>query len=259
MTRRTPADPSSTPETRRRDPEGRGRAAAPVAEGPPVAWGVRLRRGLRWPVAGAVALAVLVVAALSVLPPPTTPYIASEARRLGGVEREWVPMEAIAPSMARAAVAAEDARFCGHWGFDVDALRAAIRSGARRGGSTISQQAVKNVFLWQGRSWPRKAIEAALTPLIEAFWTKRRILEVYLNVAEFGEGVFGVEAAARHHFGVGASELTPLRAARLAAVLPSPRTRDPAAPSEAVERRALAILDGAETIRRDGRADCFGG
>ena len=206
-----------------------------------------------------IGLPILVVAALSVLAPPTTPYVASEARRLGGVEREWVPIEAVAPVMARAAVAAEDAEFCRHWGFDVAALRAAIRSGGERGGSTISQQTVKNVFLWQGRSWPRKALEAMGTPLVEATWSKRRILEVYLNVIEFGEGVFGVEAAARHHFGVPASELTGLQAARLAAVLPSPRTRDAGSPSEAVERRARAILDGAETIRRDGRADCFEG
>ena len=166
-------------------------------------------------------------------------------------------MEAIAPVMARAAVAAEDADFCRHWGFDMRALRAAIAEGGARGASTISQQTVKNAFLWQGRSWPRKAIEAALTPVVEALWTKRRILEVYLNLAEFGEGVFGVEAAARHHFGVPARDLTPEQAARLAAVLPAPKSRDAADPSEAVARRAAAILDGAETIARDGRAACF--
>ena len=155
-----------------------------------------------------IALPLVVIAALSVAAPPTTPTIAVEARRLGGVEREWAPIEAIAPVMARAVVAAEDAEFCRHWGFDVSALRAAIASGAERGASTISQQTVKNVFLWQGRSWPREAIEAALTPAVELIWSKRRILEVYLNVAEFDEGVFGVEAAARHAFGVPASELS---------------------------------------------------
>ena len=204
-----------------------------------------------------IALPLLIVAALSAVAPPSTPYVAAEAQRLGGVEREWVAMEAIAPVMARAAVAAEDSRFCLHWGFDVGALRAAIRDGGRRGASTITQQTAKNVFLWQGRSWPRKALEAALTPALELLWTKRRILEVYLNVVEFDEGVFGVEAAARRHFGVPASALTPIQAARLAAVLPAPRARDAGNPSEAVERRARAILDGAETIRRDGRAACF--
>ena len=217
------------------------------------------RRRLRWVGLAVIALPLVLIGALAVVPPPTTPYAAAEARRLGGVERAWVPMEAIAPAMARAAVAAEDANFCRHWGFDVRALRAAIAEGGARGASTISQQTVKNVFLWQGRSWPRKAIEAALTPLAELVWTKRRILELYLNVAEFDEGVFGVEAAARHHFGVPASELTPIQAARLAAVLPAPKARDAGAPSEALEARARAILDGAETIRRDGRADCFGG
>ena len=232
----------------------RGRAATSRSEAGP-----GRRRVPRWGLLVAVALPLAAIAVLAVAPPPTTPTIVAEARRLGGVEREWVPMEAVAPAMARAAVAAEDANFCRHWGFDVDALRAAIAAGGARGGSTISQQTVKNVFLWQGRSWPRKAVEALLTPLVEALWTKRRILEVYLNVAEFGEGVFGVEAAARRAFGVSARDLTPAQAAALAAVLPAPKARDAGAPSEALRRRAARILDGAETIRRDGRAACFGG
>ncbi|EPX84532.1 monofunctional biosynthetic peptidoglycan transglycosylase [Rubellimicrobium thermophilum DSM 16684] len=180
-----------------------------------------------------------------------------EARRLGRVEQVWVPMEAIAPVMARAAVAAEDADFCNHWGLDLRAIRAAIDAGSTRGASTISQQVVKNVYLWHGRSWARKAIEAALTPALEALWTKRRILEVYLNVAEFGEGIFGVEAAAQHWFGVSAADLTDVQAARLAAILPAPKSRDPAHPTEALRARARAILDGAATIAADGRAACF--
>ena len=118
------------------------------------------------------------------------------------------------------------------------AIRAALAQGSDRGASTISQQVVKNVYLWQGRSWIRKALEAGLTPVMEAFLTKRRILEVYLNVAEFGEGVFGVEAAARHWFGVPASDLTDVQAARLAAILPAPRRRDPANPTDALRARA---------------------
>ena len=117
--------------------------------------------------------------------------MSAEQRRLGTVAHDWVAMEDIAPAMARSAVAAEDADFCLHWGFDVAAIRAALDDGGARGGSTITQQVVKNVYLWQGRSWIRKALEALLTPLVEAVWSKRRILEVYLNVAEFGEGVFG--------------------------------------------------------------------
>ena len=207
--------------------------------------------------AGIVVLILGLVALFSVLNPPTTPYMAAEARRLGGVDHEWIPMEQIAPVMARAAVAAEDARFCQHWGFDVIAIRAAIDAGGERGASTITQQVVKNVFLWQGRSWPRKALEAMLTPLVEAFWTKRRILEVYLNVAEFGEGVFGIDAAAYAAFRVRPSELGATQAARLAAVLPNPKGRSAAAPSATLERRAAGIRDGAATIDRDGRAACF--
>ena len=189
--------------------------------------------------------------------PPVTHTIWSEARRLGGVEQTWVPLEDVAPVMARAVVAAEDANFCLHWGFDVEAIRSAIAAGSARGASTISQQVVKNVFLWQGRSWFRKALEAAITPAVEAVWTKRRILEVYLNVAEFGEGVFGIEAAARHHFGVAAKDLTDVQAARLAAVLPAPKQRSASRPSDSVRNRAARILDGAATIRADGRAACF--
>ncbi|PYE84390.1 monofunctional biosynthetic peptidoglycan transglycosylase [Pseudoroseicyclus aestuarii] len=219
-----------------------------------------LRRLRRWLVLGLLALVgalALSLLVLRVLPPPTTPYILSEARRLGSVEREWVPMERIAPVMARAAVAAEDADFCEHWGLDLDAIRAALEAGGSRGGSTISQQVIKNVYLWQDRSWLRKGIEAAITPVSEAIWPKRRILEIYLNVAEMGEGVFGVEAAARHWFGVSAADLTPVQAARLAAILPSPRTRDPANPTEALRARARSILSGAATIEADGRAACF--
>lgn len=219
----------------------------------------RLRVGLRrvaiWS-AGAVAGLVLIFA---FLPVPATPYQIAERLRLGGVERDWVAMDAIAPVMQRSAVAAEDANFCSHWGFDIAALREAIDGGARRGGSTISQQTVKNVYLWQGRSWPRKALEAGLTPVVELVWTKRRILHVYLNVIEFDEGVFGVEAAAQHYFGVPAADLSPTQAARLAAILPDPKDRSASRPSNFVQRRAAAIRDGAETIRLDGRAGCFTG
>jgi monofunctional biosynthetic peptidoglycan transglycosylase len=200
---------------------------------------------------------VLVVGLFTMVNPPTTPYMFSESSRLDGVDHTWVPMEEIAPVMARAVVAAEDADYCLHWGLDLSAIRAAMNDGTGRGGSTISQQTVKNVYLWQGRSWFRKSLEALLTPVVEAAWTKRRILEVYLNVAEFDEGVFGVEAAAVHYFGVQARDLTPTQAARLAAVLPDPKARSAAQPSAFVRSRAASILDGAATIRVDGRAECF--
>lgn len=202
-------------------------------------------------------LAALGIVLFAVVNPALTHTMWSEKRRLGQIERIWVPMEDIAPVMARAAVAAEDANYCLHWGFDMDAIRSALDDGAQRGASTISQQTVKNVYLWQGRSWVRKAIEAALTPAVELVWSKRRILEVYLNVAEFDEGVFGVEAAAQHYFNIPAAELSPTQAARLAGVLPSPKARDAADPSAWLQRRAASIRDGAATIAADGRAACF--
>ncbi|MXQ08370.1 monofunctional biosynthetic peptidoglycan transglycosylase [Alphaproteobacteria bacterium GH1-50] len=200
---------------------------------------------------------VISITLYSVFRPPTTATILSESMRLGGIQREWVDIDDVAPVMARAVVAAEDANFCLHWGFDMAALRLAIAEGADRGASTLTQQVVKNVWLWQGRSWPRKALEALMTPMVEALWSKRRIVEVYLNVAEFDEGVFGIEAAARHHFGIPASELSARQASLLAAVLPNPKERQAVNPSTAVQRRAASIADGAATIRADGRAACF--
>ncbi|WP_170481234.1 monofunctional biosynthetic peptidoglycan transglycosylase [Ruegeria arenilitoris] len=214
----------------------------------------------RWVVRIALGFAVLflvLVLLYSVVNPPITHTIWSEWRRLGQVERDWVSFDEIAPVMARSAVAAEDANFCLHWGFDVEAIRDALEDGGSRGASTISQQVVKNVFLWQGRSWVRKALETTMTPVVEIIWTKQRILEVYLNVAETGQGVFGVEAAAQRYYGVSAAKLTPVQAARLAAILPSPRNRSVTDPSTRTRRRAASILDGAATIRADGRADCF--
>ncbi len=202
-------------------------------------------------------LAVAVTILWGLLNPPTTFYMMQESRRLGGVDQVWVDMDRIAPVMARAAVAAEDANFCLHWGLDVNAIRKAIDAGGNRGASTISQQVVKNVYLWHGRSWLRKVLEAGMTPLVEALWTKRRILEVYLNVAEFDEGVFGIEAAAQHYFDKDAASLSDVQAARLAAILPDPKGRSARQPSDYVRKRAGQILDGAATIRADGRSRCF--
>lgn len=200
---------------------------------------------------------MLLVVLFRFVNPPTTHTIWTADRYLGGVKQDWVPLDQIAPATVRAVVAAEDANFCQHWGFDMAAIRDALEDGANRGASTISQQTVKNVFLWQGRSWPRKAMEGVLTPLVEAVWPKRRILEVYLNVAEFGEGVFGVEAAARHYFGVSAAKLTAKQGASLAVVLPNPKARNAAKLSGWMARRATQLVDGAATIRADGRAACF--
>jgi monofunctional biosynthetic peptidoglycan transglycosylase len=203
--------------------------------------------------AGVLALIVL----FSFVNPPTTLTILSEARRLGTVDRQWTPIEEIAPVMLRSVVAAEDANFCAHWGFDMREIRKAMDDGGTRGASTLSQQVVKNVFLWQGRSWLRKALEAALTPAVEAIWSKRRIVEVYLNVAEFDEGVFGINAAAFRYFRTTPDQLSARQAALLAAVLPDPKGRSAAKPSNFVSRRAHQIEDGAATILKDGRAACL--
>ncbi len=243
----------------RKKPRGKARTAGkkkPARRGGfrPLRWlGFIALRTTTILILGTLALVLL----YSVVNPPITFTIWSEGRRLGGVDREWVPLEEVAPVMARSVVAAEDANFCLHWGFDVRAIRAAIEAGRGAGASTLSQQVVKNVFLWQGRSWIRKALETAITPAVEAIWSKRRIIEVYLNVAEMGEGIFGVEAAARRYFGIGPEALNARQAALIAATLPSPRTRSAAAPSAALRARAASIADGAATIRADGRAACF--
>lgn len=204
-----------------------------------------------------VVLLLILVVLFRFVNPPTTHTIWSEARRLGGVEREWVSFDRISEYAPRSVVAAEDANYCLHWGFDMAAIRDALDDGAQRGASTLTQQTVKNVFLWQGRSWLRKALEAAITPMVELVWSKERILEVYLNVAEMDEGVFGIEAAARKYFNRPAADLTRTQAARIAAVLPDPKGRDAANPTAWLRKRSASIADGAATIEADGRAACF--
>ena len=251
MTEKTAEKPAdrAKPAPRRR----KAKAEAPAPRS-------RLRVVMRWLGRGLGAVAALygfLILLFSFVPPPINLYQMSEAWRLGGIEKDWVAWEDIAPVMGRSAVAAEDANFCNHWGFDMAAIREAIEQGSNRGASTISQQVVKNVFLWQGRSWVRKAMEAVLTPMVELVWSKQRILEVYLNVAEFGEGVFGVQAAAQHYFKVDAKDLTAVQAARLAAVLPNPKEWSASKPSSYVRSRARTHMSGAETIAADGRSACF--
>lgn len=243
-------------------PAGTTRKRKAKADAAPPARSTRLRLVFKWlgRAAGVVAAGyAALILIFAFLPPPINLYQLGEAWRLGGIEKDWVSWEEIAPVMGRSAVAAEDANYCNHWGFDMAAIRQAIEEGSNRGASTISQQVTKNVFLWHGRSWLRKSMEAVLTPVVELVWTKRRILEVYLNVAEFDEGVFGIQAAAQHHFGVDARDLTALQAARLAAVLPDPKGRSASDPSSFVRSRTRSIISGAETIAADGRSACFEG
>lgn len=208
---------------------------------------------IRWLGLRFLALMAALVLIFSVINPPTTWTILTGMRDHPGTPREWVSIGQIAPAMVRSVVAAEDANFCAHWGFDMREIRRVVATGSSRGASSLTQQTAKNVFLWQGRSWPRKLLETLYTPMIEALWSKRRIVEVYLNVAEFGPGVFGIHAAAHHHFGTTPDKLTQRQAAALASILPAPRTRKP----DTTSRRSRAIADGAATIARDGRDGCL--
>lgn len=210
--------------------------------------------GSRWVLATLAVLVVgppLTVGCARWIEPPTSAFMIQ--RRIAGlldadaptIRYDWVDWEHIAPAVPLAFVAAEDQRFPHHWGFDLEAVGRAIEEsrgdGRMRGASTISQQVAKNLFLWPGRSWIRKGVEAYLTVWIELLWPKRRILEVYVNVAELGDGIYGVQAAARHYFGKSAAALTPSEAARLAVVLPSPRRYSVTRPSAWVRERAAWV------------------
>ena len=222
----------------------------------------------RWPrniLFGAVVVLMfgppLAVIVYRVVPPPLTILMVERYFQGKGLAHDWVPLDHIAPSMVRAVIASEDARFCQHHGFDVKAIDAAMKHneakpGKIRGGSTISQQTAKNVFLWPERSWVRKGAEAWFTVLIEAIWGKRRIMEVYLNTVEMGPGVYGVDAAAHHFFGISARFLSDAQADRLAAILPSPLKWEAAHPGPYVLRRSGRIEARAGAVERDGLADC---
>lgn len=194
------------------------------------------------------------------VPPPLTILMAQQALAGNGLDYRWRGLNDISPNLVYAAIAAEDARFCSHGGFDVEAIQKALQTNAEggriRGGSTISQQTAKNVFLWPGRDWIRKGLEAGYTVLIETVWSKRRIMEVYLNVVEWAPGVYGAEAASRHWFNKSARNLTPREAARLAAILPSPRRYDASAPGAYVRRRAARVQASASVVRNEGLAAC---
>ncbi|MFN7388964.1 monofunctional biosynthetic peptidoglycan transglycosylase [Brevundimonas sp.] len=196
----------------------------------------------------------------AVVPPPMTLLMMQQKLKGQGLDYRWRSLDEISPRLVAAAIAAEDARFCSHPGFDFEAIEQAMKANEQgrrmRGGSTISQQTAKNVFLWPGRDWVRKGLEAGYTVLIETVWGKRRIMEVYLNVAEMGPGIYGAEAAAQHWFGKSASDLSSREAARLAAILPSPRRYNAGSPGPYVRRRASRIQAAANTVRNEGLATC---
>jgi len=203
---------------------------------------------------------VIMVAVYRFVPPPITFLMVQRLFEGQGLDRRWVPLEKISPNLVRAVIAAEDARFCEHRGFDVEAIEKAMAANARgkklRGGSTISQQTAKNVFLWPQRDWVRKGLEAWFTVLIEVGWGKERIMEVYLNSIEWGPGVYGAEAAAQRNFKVPASKLTAAQSARLAAILPKPLGWKAAKPGPYVKRRAGSINRNARVVRSEGLTAC---
>ncbi len=204
---------------------------------------------------------VAVVAIYRFIPPPMTYLMVERMFEGHGFDRRWVPLKRISPQLVRSVIGAEDAQFCRHHGFDWNAIDKAMahneeRPGKIRGGSTISQQTAKNVFLWPHRDYVRKGLEAWFTVLIETIWGKARILEVYLNSIEWGPGVYGAEAAAQANFHTSAANLSPAQAARLAAIIPKPLAWKAAKPGPYIQKRGGHIAAAAGTIRRDGLADC---
>lgn len=206
---------------------------------------------------GFLGLSLGLVMLFKFLPVPVTATMLMDEN---GITKDWTSMSNIDRSMVRAVIAAEDGKFCLHEGFDREAIEKAIESnrqgGRIRGGSTISQQTAKNVFLWQGGGYVRKGFEAWFTVLIEQIWGKRRIMEVYLNVAETGIGTYGVEAGAQRYFGKSAAALTPLEAARMAAALPLPKERSVKNPRGWLARHGNTISARIGAVSRDGLDSC---
>lgn len=241
-----------------------GTVARTVRPRPP-----RPKRGIVRRVFGWIVKGVLWFLAISIgmtiiyrfVPPPITWTMMGDVVGGHGVTKDWMSLSEIDRNMPRAAIAAEDSRFCTHSGFDWKAIAGAAARNARggriRGGSTISQQTAKNVFLFQGGGYARKALEAYFTVLIETIWGKRRIMEVYLNVAETGIGTYGVNAGSMRYFKHDASKMTPREAAQLAAVLPLPKKRAGIAPSGFTRRYGNAINARIGVVRNDGLDDCL--
>jgi len=207
-------------------------------------WRRAIARAWKYMMVGAAAwfaAVFLLIAAYRVVDPPMSALMLQRTITGESVAQTWVPIAAISPRLVRAVLVSEDGRFCQHWGLDFEAIEAAIArsaDGSPRGASTISMQVAKNLFLWPSKSYVRKVLEVPLTLGIEALWSKKRIMEVYLNVAEWGPGIFGAEQAARHHFGKSALRLNDREAARLAVSLPNPIHRDAGHPGPGARRLA---------------------
>jgi monofunctional biosynthetic peptidoglycan transglycosylase len=208
-----------------------------------------------------IGLSVLWVVIYRFVPPPYTATMAGDVIAGRSVTKDWMSLTDMDPDMARSAIAGEDGKFCTHEGFDREAIANAfernLRGGRIRGGSTISQQTAKNAFLWQGGGYVRKALEAWFTLLIENIWGKRRIMEVYLNIAETGIGTYGANAGAQRYFNHDASTLSTQEAARIAAVLPLPKKREAASPSGFTRRHGNRIAANVGVVKRDRLDACL--
>ncbi len=218
-------------------------------------WSARLWRLLGKAVLWFFIISIGWVLLYRLIDPPATYLMVRNAIDGAPIEKEWVDLEDMTINLPYAAIAAEDARFCEHSGFDFAAMNKARKANANgrklRGGSTISQQTAKNVFLWPNRSYVRKGLEAWFTLLIETLWPKRRIMEVYLNVAEWGPGVYGAQAASQYYFDKDADKLSRTQAARLVSILPSPKKWSPNAPSKRLQRKARNVRRALGTVRNE--------
>jgi monofunctional biosynthetic peptidoglycan transglycosylase len=209
-----------------------------------------------------IALPVGWVAVYKLVPPPITSLMVLRLVEGHGMDYRWRGLDDISPTLAQAAIAAEDSRFCLHHGFEFAAMEKAMahnekRPNKIRGGSTISQQTAKNAFLWPNRDYVRKGLEAWFTVLTEALWGKRRIMEVYLNIVEWGSGVYGAEAASQYYFGHSAKHLSASEAAHLVSVLPSPLKWKPVHSGAYVQRRAGTVAERIGTVKADGLSGCL--
>ena len=218
-------------------------------------------RPLFWLVGGFVVLSFVWVVAYHYFPVPMTWLMARDSLDGKRVEHTWVPLTAMSRSLPRAVIGAEDANFCLHHGIDFEAVKAAAQANINgrklRGGSTISQQTAKNAFLWPGRSYVRKGLEAWFTVLIELVWGKPRIMEVYLNIVEMGPGIYGMPSASLHYFDTKVDRLSPKQAAQLTAILPQPIKRSVAKPSKSVRRYARRIERRVKVVRDEGIDACL--